>query len=267
MGAANQRRDRRHWRNLLLDKGIQLRFTLLTVAIAAVLMTVLGFWVMHEAREATIVGETNVLGQACPLRPELEEPMPTGSEVRVGEPPVAPKRGKRSARPRSRVLETTVESIAPPVSPEHLGQLVQHHECRSAQAVRIRELHDGYRRIQWTLGVCGVLLCVGLGLYGIKMTHRVAGPLYKLGFYFEELENGRFNTMNDLRRGDQLVSFYQRFRTAHERLRVMEEEDLEFLRELLDTATEARLASRSPELAAVLEEVRVMVARKEASVD
>ena len=51
----------------------------------------------------------------------------------------------------------------------------------------------------------GVALTAGLFIYGIKMTHRVAGPLYKIGGYCAAVAGGRFVKPTPLRRGDQLV--------------------------------------------------------------
>src|SRR5215813_5050071 len=65
----------------------------------------------------------------------------------------------------------------------------------------------------------GVALTAGLFIYGIKMTHGVAGPLYKVSVYCDQVAAGRFEPTRGLRRGDQLVSFYDHFRHAHESLR------------------------------------------------
>src|SRR6478672_4539548 len=69
---------KRSWKNLLLNKRYQLRFTLFMVGMAAVLMSVLGIWVMKEANEATTVAMARVRGEACPKIPEVIE-VPTGA--------------------------------------------------------------------------------------------------------------------------------------------------------------------------------------------
>src|SRR4051812_12350956 len=70
---------KRSWKNLLLNKRYQLRFTLFMVALASVLMLVLGWRVMKEANEATTVSMARVRGEACPKVPEIIE-VPTGAE-------------------------------------------------------------------------------------------------------------------------------------------------------------------------------------------
>ena len=64
---------KRSWKNLLLNKRYQLRFTLFMVGVSASLMTGLGVWVMKEANEATTVAKIRVRGEACPKVPEIVE--------------------------------------------------------------------------------------------------------------------------------------------------------------------------------------------------
>src|SRR5512140_1679904 len=73
MAARAQTNYKRSWKNLLLNKRYQLRFTLFMVGLSAVLMAVLGIWVMKEANEATTVAMARVRGEACPKIPEVIE--------------------------------------------------------------------------------------------------------------------------------------------------------------------------------------------------
>lgn len=66
---------------------------------------------------------------------------------------------------------------------------------------------------------------VGLGLtlilsgYLVIMTHKVAGPLYKVGLYMEKMADGNLKETTALRRGDMLQDFYGSFREMHQALR------------------------------------------------
>ena len=71
--SATQKGYKRSWKNLLLNKRYQLRFTLFMVGISALLMTGLGIWVMKQANEATTVAIDRVRGDACPKIPELTD--------------------------------------------------------------------------------------------------------------------------------------------------------------------------------------------------
>lgn len=120
-------------------------------------------------------------------------------------------------------------------------------------------------RITLLLVITGVLLTVGLFLYGIKMTHKVAGPLYKVSLYFEKVRNNRFDAVYGLRKGDHLIEFYEHFKEAHAALREHQEVDVTVLRKVVAAADAAGLAGRAPEVAARLEALRELLASKEAS--
>ena len=66
---------KRSWKNLLLNKRYQLRFTLFMVGVSAVLMSGLGIWVMKEANEATSVSKARFAGEElrCPQVPAVVE--------------------------------------------------------------------------------------------------------------------------------------------------------------------------------------------------
>jgi hypothetical protein len=114
------------------------------------------------------------------------------------------------------------------------------------------------------LAAVGVALVGGLFVYGIKMTHHVAGPLYKIGTYCDKVAAGKFDRVYALRKGDQLVSFYEHFKQAHEVLRLRHERDIECLRAVVAAADQAELAGRSEELGDRLRDVRELLATKEA---
>jgi hypothetical protein len=72
----------------------------------------------------------------------------------------------------------------------------------------------------------GLGLIVILSLYLIIMTHKVAGPLFKVSIYFERMAEGRLGNVTPLRRGDMLVDFFDNFKTMHEAVRAREVADV-----------------------------------------
>ncbi len=111
----------------------------------------------------------------------------------------------------------------------------------------------------------GVALSAGLFLYGLKMTHHVAGPLHKVSLYCDKVAGEKLDRPNGLRRRDQLVDFYQHFKQAHAAVRARQERDVEVLRAAVAAAREAEIAGRSPALADRLADLEALLARKEAS--
>lgn len=69
--------------------------------------------------------------------------------------------------------------------------------------------------------ILGTALTVAaaLGLIGVLVTHRVAGPVYVLSRYAQALADGGFPHMRALRRHDELKGLFEVFRNAIETLR------------------------------------------------
>lgn len=332
MGARKNKGYKRSWKNLLLNKRYQLRFTLFMVGLSALLMAVLGWWVNKEAQKATTIFLNNV--QTCPQTPALvSEGGDSGSDVQVdttdmqpvdeemvappaddesGEPaddeatpegegaaaepspakermpsdvaePAAadngesngagaaegaaegaPEAGGEGERPARVVAVTTSEmTIEKRITKDFVSKAVKAHTCRMQQAAEREALFDGQRLILYVMVIVGLILIIGLTIYGIKMTHRVAGPLFKVTLYFDKMKNGKYDTVYPLRKGDHLGEFYAHFKQAHAGLKKTEEEDVEQLKAVIQAAEAEDLASKSPEIAAALEELRATLKRKE----
>ena len=130
------------------------------------------------------------------------------------------------------------------------------------QAGAIDALERGRMRILWVLIGTGLLLMVGLAVYGIKMTHKVAGPLFKVSLYLAKMRDGRFDKVWNLRKGDQLVDFYEHFKTAHAGVVQMEKDDIERIKAVIAAAEAAGAGDH-----ATIGELRTMLARKEKSIE
>ena len=74
MSAGGNRAYKRSWKNLLINKRYQLRFTLFMVIFASLLMAGLGWWVMLVADEATEVASSKVKGDDCGEVPKIGSP-------------------------------------------------------------------------------------------------------------------------------------------------------------------------------------------------
>jgi hypothetical protein len=72
----------------------------------------------------------------------------------------------------------------------------------------------------------GFGLVVILSAYLVIMTHKVAGPLFKVSMYFEQMAEGRLGPVTPLRRGDMLQDFFGDFKSMHESLRARSQADL-----------------------------------------
>jgi hypothetical protein len=362
--SAAKHQYKRSWKNLLLNKRYQLRFTLFMVGVSAILMTGLGIWVMKEANEATSVSKARFAGEElrCTPIPELielpamsnEAPVPMNIDDAATPPDTeapapAPKPAKpevskvdpahvsannaqndliavkalwcvdaeckpetaapliirakkcddyvkgklanadavdalrtasipvvkcegggepfsvADAEPERRAtvqLEETSMTITPTLPTDYADRIVEHHLCKMRNAGAIAGLEDGRKRILWVLLGTGLLLMLGLALYGIKMTHRVAGPLFKVSLYFAKMRDGRLDKVYNLRKGDQLVDFYEHFKSAHSGVVQMEKDDIERIKATIAAAEAAGIGDH-----ASIGELRTLLARKEKALE
>ena len=97
----------------------------------------------------------------------------------------------------------------------------------------------------------GLGLVVILSAYLVIMTHKVAGPLYKVSMYFEQMAEGRLGAVTPLRRGDMLQDFFGNFREMHEAVRTRAQSDV-ITMESSAVALRTK-AAEHPELAAALD--------------
>jgi len=86
----------------------------------------------------------------------------------------------------------------------------------------------------------GLGLVVILSAYLVIMTHKVAGPLFKVSTYFEQMAEGRLGVVTPLRRGDMLQDFFGEFKAMHESLRVHAQADVAALERALTALRDAR---------------------------
>jgi len=113
----------------------------------------------------------------------------------------------------------------------------------------------------------GVILVLSIGGVGILLTHKVAGPLYKISSFFGRIRDNRLGPAPaKLRKGDELQDFYSSFREMHQAVRGRVEDDVRVLESAL-TAIEQTSAGRAAEIQAALDELRQLRKRKEDSLE
>lgn len=320
---------RRSWKNLLINKRYQLRFTLFMVGLSAVLMTLLGIWVKRVADNTTEVGLARVRGEPCPPVPEPTGSAPTmspapGSPAAPAAPAAAPAAPAPAAAPPAPAPAPAATPVEPaPADPAVPSEVVDpdagsaaaagsaagaagsaagepdpdgldadrprnvtvgetsmvytpnppvdlaaarsaFKECEAKQAGLIEDLQQRRRNIGWVLLGSGLLLCFGLALYGIKTTHRVAGPLHKVGTYFAKMKKGRYDTVYPLRKGDELMEFYEHFKLAHAGVVTAEKNDIAKMRAVIAASGNG---PADPQLAKALKDLQEALERKEKAVE
>jgi hypothetical protein len=272
---------KRSWKNLLINKRYQLRFTLFMVGLSSVLMVCLGAWVMWVADETTAVSKTSVRGDACPRLPALDRgaagdaddaaPPPS---MRPGDPGAAPGAPRHAGSAGSaagddephhvtvQIDESSMTLTTPPPPSDLADRIAAHWTCELRQVATFDRLERGRMRILWAMIATGIALVFGLALYGIKMTHRVAGPLFKVSLYLSKMRDGRFDKVYNLRKGDQLVEFYDQFKHAHGGVVAMQQDDITRLGAVIAAAEAAGMGSHP-----AIVELRELARRKEKAIE
>jgi len=131
------------------------------------------------------------------------------------------------------------------------------------------EMHDNMvgrtstddRNLILRMAGVGLGLMTVLFLYLVVMTHKVAGPLYKVSRYFDEMAAGRLGPVYSLRKKDMLQDFYDKFRDMHESLREQHKLDIEAMGRFL-AACEAAGVSGDGTLGREMGELRAHVEQR-----
>jgi len=123
------------------------------------------------------------------------------------------------------------------------------------------------RTVLWGIVGFGVILVLSIGGVGILLTHKVAGPLYKISTFFGRIRDNRLGPAPaKLRKGDELQDFYLSFRDMHNAIRGRAEEDVKVLANAL-AALEGSPDMRSPTAQRALDDLRALHKRKEDSLE
>lgn len=121
--------------------------------------------------------------------------------------------------------------------------------------------------VLWGIIGFGMVLVLSISAVGILITHKVAGPLYKMTSFFGRVRDNQLGaTPNSLRKGDELQEFYTAFREMHQALRERTEDDVRVIANAV-AALEAAPGAQSGAAQGALDELRQLRKRKEESLE
>jgi hypothetical protein len=163
------------------------------------------------------------------------------------------------AREASRVIETSKLS-----APQSKAECCDLCELPGATITDLqieeirRDLAAKDRARLWWLIAFGLAFSMLLTFYGILMTHKVAGPLYKIALHMKDIKDGRLYPLWGLRKGDRLQDFWLTFRDMHQTLRDRTSRDVEVLARAIGAGEEAVRTADSANMREALEEMRAL---------
>lgn len=213
-------RHKRHLRNYLLDPSFQLKYANFVAAIALVLSAALGTLLWRTSSEMLEQSQKAVaLGNDV-----IEESLKVSEVVRMNivKDPVY------SENP---VLKEAFEADAKAQD----DKLRQTQTDLRDKATWLERQSQRYTRMLFVaLGV----LVVALWFTGIVITHKVAGPVYKMRRQIRDLQKGNFKVPSPLRKGDELKSFFDAFNDMVESLRARQRDEIQRIDDTLAALAE-----------------------------
>lgn len=231
MSASNESgqrpRYKRSARNYLLDPKFQLKYTGLLVLVAVLLSAVLGaqLWVTSQA----------VIEQS-------QQAVQQGRET--------VKRGQKTVEESKKVSEVVAMNISreyadnPELAKlfnadtEKRNKELEAEQKRLQQDAKDLEAQAAYlgnqqRKTLFVLIGGLALLVIAIAITGIIFTHKIAGPVFKMSGLLQRVGEGHLQIQSGLRKGDELVEFFETFRRMVDNLRARQQQQIESLDEAI----------------------------------
>lgn len=216
---------RRRLRNFLLLKNFQLKYAGLFAGAALLLSLILGYLLaqtsqdlLRQSREAVDQGRRAVeTGRQLVVESQKVSAVVRMSLTKGADYADNPELGE-AFRADNQALQSKTN--------EQQQELERQALALASNSMLIQSRQ---RSVLTTIfGLLGVLVIV-LGIVGIVITHKVAGPIYKMTLYMQKLRKGSLVEPAPLRQGDDLVEFFEELRAAVRALRERQEADIRVL--------------------------------------
>lgn len=236
-------RHQRRLRNYLLDPPFQLKYSGYLVGIAVLLSLGLGtfLWrtgqaVISQSQEAVEQGE-NVVARGREVLAESQKVSAVVSMNIVRDPDY-------SQNP------ALLEAFKADAEKQD-ARLADQQKALEQQAASLKrqasELTTKQRVMFLTLCGALTLLVILIGLAGIVVTHRIAGPVHKMKRQIREVGRGHLQIPSKLRRGDELTDFFEAFEHMVISLRKRQEREItELEKAIASLENKAEPAALSP---------------------
>lgn len=251
-------RGQRRLRNFLLDRHFQLKYSGYLVGVAVFLSVTLGFFLWHTSRELITVSRSSVqLGEEIVERGRkvLAESEKVNSVVKMNivqvyaDDPALLDVFQNAAGDRDKMLE------------QGQAQLEANSQALREQS---QQIERGYVRLGVVMASALILLVLGIGLSGVVVTHKVAGPVFKMKRLLGDLGRGQFRVVARLRKGDELQHFFDAFNETAQQLDRRQQEEIRQIDEVIEilsgeTKDPVRISGARERLLTLRESMRVQL--------
>ncbi len=219
---SHHQRYQRKFRNYLLDSHFQLKYTSYLLATAIALSGALGSLLWSSSRK--------VIEQSQETVKQGQETVQRGQEV-------VRESQKVSAVVHMNIVKDPVYGSNPELAAvfnesarEQDKRLEAQQHKLEADALDLKKRSQDLSEQQTFMFVVLIsvlsLLVVGIGVAGIIVTHRVAGPIHKMKRLLGYVGEGHLRLTEKLRKGDELQHFFDAFESMVNSLRERQEVEI-----------------------------------------
>jgi hypothetical protein len=223
---------KRSFKNYLIDSRLQLKYAGLLVLITALISAALFYFLRNTSR--AVVGESQSALAKSRIASEATQRALTEA-LRVSEI----KRKWYVNNPMFANNPKLLELVSAP-SNDADQELKKQRDVLAKQQQELAPQHEKIVRQQrtmlWTIIGGLAILVMLIGLVGIYVTHKVAGPIYKMRLLLKQVGDGKLVKERHLRKGDELQDFMGALATMVDGLRERQEKEVAALDEAIKLA-------------------------------
>jgi len=223
---------KRSFKNYLIDSRLQLKYAGILVLFTALISAGLFYFLRNTSR--AVIGESQSAMAKSRIATEATQRALTEA-LRVSEI----KRKWYVNNPMFANNPKLLELVSAP-SNEADQELKKQREALAKQQQELAPQHEKLVRQQrsmlWTIIGGLLILVVLIGLVGIYVTHKVAGPIYKMRLLLRQVTDGKLTVQAHLRKGDELQEFMGTFAAMVDGLRAQQEKAVAALDEAIALA-------------------------------
>lgn len=201
-------RHQRSIKNYLLDPHFQLKYTSFIVGSALVVAALLGGF-LWKSNSDLAAQSSNVVEQS---RKVTEESKKVSDMVKmtIKDDPV---------------YSENPELLATVAGASSESDRAVDQQQKNVEATAASLLHQ-QKVMAWSLIGGLSLLVIIMGILGIFVTHKIAGPIHKMKQLLGQVGAGKLNFRGGLRKGDELVHFFLAFQSMVDKLKARQQEEV-----------------------------------------
>lgn len=226
---------KRHLRNYLIDRKFQLKYTAMIMILSLTLIAALGVLLYLQVLTTVNENKTAVAmsADAAKASADAAKVSKENSEIVIAQA-LSDDYFKNPD-----VTKKFVADMKKPAEEVEAQAQVMDEQAKRMEVNR-KEFEKRARRLPWLLLAFGATFLMFLFLISIFITHKIAGPVYKIGKLMSEVDGDSLHVDGALREGDEMWNLFNAFNSMIERLRKHQSTEAARIGEMLDSLESAK---------------------------